>query len=157
SDGMDHAEYDRAYRESKTQGFGSERWTMWDFESKPRDQVVLLRTGKEKAGLIGFGLRWEGDPVAKPGRKRERREYPVRFYNLRALDQQPFISRDELQRVPGFWRRSNFPFSGTKLKPEELGALEACCRERLGSSLAKLCSESDAGPSPAVGPDAQHD
>lgn len=133
--GMSRQDYQERFEYIKRQGFADDHWTMWKFDSKPGDQVVLLRTGGEKPGLIGFGLRRAGDWL--PGFK-DRREYPVRFHNLKSLHDEPYISRSRL-RGDGFWREGNFPGSGTKLSPEELLALERCCEKELKLSLSSLC------------------
>jgi hypothetical protein len=118
--GMRISDYEESCRQTRENGYADDYWTMQNHGSVAGDQVVLLRQGSDKPGLIAFGQRWLGEPIQGAG---SRREEPVRFYNMRSLHEDPYISAEELKKI-GFWRSGNFPGSGTALSPTELSALQ---------------------------------
>jgi hypothetical protein len=134
--GMKVDEYEESYRQACVGDFADDYWTMQHHGSAAGDQVVLLRQDRDKPGLIAFGQRRPGEHKKGDG---VRREEPVRFYNIRSIRDDPFISAYDL-RIAGFGRSGNFRGSGTRLRPGEQSALEQCCLDRLNISLSVLCS-----------------
>ena len=134
--GMRVRRYEERCRDLALHGYTEDSWTFWDADSQPGDQVVLLRTGPN-GGIIGFGLRCEGTSEAGFN---SRKEYPVRFYNLRSTLNSPFISREVHKRKYAFWPYNNAQRGGLPLDDRLLSALDNCCRAEHGVSFSTLCN-----------------
>ena len=161
--GMDEPRYNDLQRECVRDGglrhaLTADTWTVgyaWNDDVSLRralkhyeiqsGQAVLLRQGgnkPEERGVIGFGQRLPGALKCWPRPpKMTRLEARIVFYNLAPLRGPPFIRADELKKRG--WKKHliGIPFSGHKLRDDELSILEACCNSVLGFSLASLCSE----------------
>lgn len=124
AEGMSRDEYEADIEKTARGEFADEWWSMTKrSKSRPGDQVVLLRTGSVKRGIIGFGVRRAGEP--KPGQG-TRFEFPVKFANLRSLRDEPFLDQQTLRHY-GFSTPAKLPFSGRLLEGDLLEALERCC------------------------------
>jgi hypothetical protein len=134
--GMNVPLYEGLCQEIARNGYADGRWTFWSSDSQPGDQVVLLRTGRN-GGINGFGLRREGEPETGHN---GRRDYPVRFHNLRSILNPPYITRDIYKNRYGFWPSNNLRQGGHPLDDRLLSALDTCCRAELGAAFSELCS-----------------
>ena len=155
-DGLDPAEYLRICTEIRRKGWSKGIWTVGSIKSPDEQKaqkrhghltgrVILLRQGGDPhlQGIIAFGERLTGPIMLKPGRRRMRVEAPVQFYKAAALDEEPLITKDQLEqhRFPQNPEK-RFQSSGLETKNDELAALERCCVEVCGISLSALCSSS---------------
>jgi hypothetical protein len=144
-EGMDR----NVYQELANKLIGSgtpvaDMWTMRDrprargSSSKPNEQVVLMRAGQENPGLIGFGLRCEGE-VGNGWR--DRLEYPVDFYNLRPLSVQPFVPRDDLKSCSCWPLPYNGQCSGVLLPEDLVLRLDEHLKKVFDTSLSGFCNQ----------------
>src|SRR4029077_17266955 len=92
--GMSVSDYEEICRQAHEQGYADDYWTMQNQDSVEGGQVVLLRQGADKPGLIAFGQRRSGGPIPGAG---SRQEQPVRFYNVRSLHDDP--ARNEVESI----------------------------------------------------------
>jgi hypothetical protein len=138
--GMDADLWERNCEQASKGGAPVTSWSMSTQGTPSGAQIVIIRTGSVR-GIIGFGHRYGSDMVLSRGRP----EYPIRLMNMRSLNDDPFMSRAEMEGE-GAWRRdkhggfTNYFGSGSKLGAELL-AIEACCEKLLGFPLATLCSK----------------
>lgn len=154
--GMDRERYRKCLDECRTKGHSDTIWTI-AYVSRDRvslkqakekhenrdGQVVLLRQGnKELGGVIGFGTRLRGEIVETVRNSKDTNwiEAPVRYFNLRPLEERPFVSSAKL--IERGWKKSRIDVqrSGTILSNEELETLENCCLEIFNVPLSTLCS-----------------
>jgi hypothetical protein len=154
--GMKEEDYRSHLRECIGQGSSDDIWTVAYADEEAVEKVatkcaqqagyaVLLRQGgkkPEERGIIGFGERVPGIPKPWPqgSQKRVRLEGPVRFFNLKPLRVQPFLSVHDLQKFG--WKKSlcETQQSGHELSPEDMESLDQCCAAILGVSLSVLCT-----------------
>ena len=137
-DGMCRKVWETNYEKHLRKGSARTTWLMRRENIPAKTQVVVIRTGAVR-GIIGFGHRVTGSKEIC----RNQLEDPILLTNMRSLDDNPFITLEEM--VEQGWsldkngRVSAPQKSGVRLVAK-LRAVEDSCEKLLGLSLTTLCT-----------------